>query len=152
MTTDSYGTKELFLTKTRIVDMCGKFWQYVVKTIKNLPRNKISFEEFERIINKIKTLRELDESLANIAYKYSRDTKDDFEIMLPSCLEDDVITLLEYIYDDRVNGWISYWIYELEFGEKYREGTITLNGKDIRLKTARDLWEVLITEDMLRNE
>lgn len=152
MTTDSYGTKELFLTKTRIVDMCGKFWQYVVKTIKNLPRNKISFEEFERIINKIKTLRELDESLANIAYKYSRDTKDDFEIMLPSCLEDDVITLLEYIYDDRENGWISYWIYELEFGEKYREGTITLNGKDIRLKTARDLWEVLITEDMLRNE
>ena len=130
------------------IDSCGKCWQYAVKTIKNLPRNKISFEEFERILNKIKTFHELDESLANIAYKYSRDTKDDFEIMVPSCLEDEVITLLEYIYNDRDNGWISYWIYDLEFGEKYHEGTITLDGKDIRLKTARDLWE-LITEEML---
>jgi hypothetical protein len=42
--------------------------------------------------------------------------------------------------------WIDYWIYELECGKKYRTGSITQDGKPIKLKTIADLYALLKKE------
>lgn len=59
-----------------------------------------------------------------------------------------MIKLLSIIMEDE-SGWISYFIYELEFGEKYEDGDITATDKDgkeviIPMKTIDDLYQVLI--------
>lgn len=42
--------------------------------------------------------------------------------------------------------WIDYWLYELESGAKYRTGSITQDGKPIKLKTIADLYALLKKE------
>ena len=42
--------------------------------------------------------------------------------------------------------WIDYWLYELECGAKYRTGSITQDGKPIKLKTIADLYALLKKE------
>lgn len=59
-----------------------------------------------------------------------------------------MIKLLSIIMEDE-SGWISYFIYELEFGEEYEDGDITATDKDgkevmIPMKTTDDLYQVLI--------
>jgi len=40
--------------------------------------------------------------------------------------------------------WISYFCWELDFGKKWKPGTIEdENGKDIKLQTVEDLWVIL---------
>jgi len=58
-----------------------------------------------------------------------------------------IVQLLQESMNDKEE-WISYWIYELEFGSKWRKGTITdKNKKDIKLQTAEDLYSYLIKEN-----
>ena len=40
--------------------------------------------------------------------------------------------------------WISYWIYDLEFGDKWKEGAVTDNDVDVKMKTVEDLYAVLM--------
>ena len=59
-----------------------------------------------------------------------------------------MINLLSIIMEDE-SGWISYFVYELEFGEKYEDGDITATDKDgkeviIPMKTIEDLYQVLV--------
>jgi len=42
--------------------------------------------------------------------------------------------------------WIEYWLYELECGEKYKAGSITQDGKYIKLSTISDLYALLEKE------
>jgi hypothetical protein len=42
--------------------------------------------------------------------------------------------------------WIDYWLYELECGEKYKAGSITQDGKYIKLRTISDLYALLKKE------
>ena len=42
--------------------------------------------------------------------------------------------------------WIEYWLYELECGAKYQTGSITQDGKPIKLKTIADLYALLKKE------
>jgi hypothetical protein len=42
--------------------------------------------------------------------------------------------------------WIEYWICELECGKKYRTGSVTYDGKPIKLKTIADLYALLKKE------
>ena len=42
-------------------------------------------------------------------------------------------------------GWIGYFMYELDWGATWKEGTITnKDGTDIKLATIEDLYEILI--------
>lgn len=53
--------------------------------------------------------------------------------------------LAELTYDS--SDWISYYIYELNWGESWKEGMVTdKNGKDIPLKTTKDLYNLLLEE------
>ena len=38
---------------------------------------------------------------------------------------------------------LDYFLYELDCGKKWKSGTITIDGKDIKLRNAEDLWEMI---------
>lgn len=55
------------------------------------------------------------------------------------------VSILEDIFNDTKNGWISYWIYELNYGKDYCEGcVISKEGSIIKLKTAENLYDLLM--------
>lgn len=86
-------------------------------------------------------------------FKIDRKCNDAFKIILPndytsgydnSFLLNQLIKILEIEFYDEGN-WIDYWIYELEFGEKYIDGCITDKNDDIiRMETVEELYEYLI--------
>ena len=61
-------------------------------------------------------------------------------------MEDYVLQLLEDIFED-VDGWIGYWLYDLEFGAKWAPGSIiNEKGESIKLQTKEDLYKLLISK------
>ena len=64
-------------------------------------------------------------------------------MMYPDC-SNALVDLLEVIMDDNEDEWISYFCYELDFGNEWCEGCCTdEKGNDIPLQTIDDLWNVL---------
>ena len=61
----------------------------------------------------------------------------DYSLVLNSLL-----LLLKEIFNDD-SGWIEYYIYELDYGKKYKEGCVTQNKKNIPLATPKDLYNLL---------
>ena len=61
---------------------------------------------------------------------------------------DDVIFLLDKIFkQDTYESWISYFVYELGFGKKYKNGCATeADGTNIDLNSADKLYDFLIKE------
>ena len=58
--------------------------------------------------------------------------------------QDLCIELLGKIFHD-VDGWISYWIYDLGYGKEYKHGMVTdVNGTNVPLKTPEDLYHLLV--------
>ena len=55
-----------------------------------------------------------------------------------------MIKLLSEIFKDEEEGWINYYIYELEFGKRWKPGYIIDNGRDIKMETPGDLYDYLI--------
>ena len=62
--------------------------------------------------------------------------------------ESKVIELLEYIMDD-TNHWISYFIYDLDFGNKHEIGNTFWNdnGEPIPLGTPEELYNFLMEKN-----
>lgn len=65
----------------------------------------------------------------SIVYPYSR-----YEVQM--------VKVLENVFND-VSGWISYFIYELDFGRQWKPGTVTEDGKDVPLSTPEELYNML---------
>ena len=57
-------------------------------------------------------------------------------------IENEITKYLKAQFDDKFD-WISYWMWELNFGENWKPGTVTENGNDVPLKTIDDLWNLL---------
>ena len=57
-------------------------------------------------------------------------------------IENEITKYLKSQFNDKCD-WISYWMWELNFGENWKPGTVTENGNDIPLKTIDDLWNLL---------
>lgn len=57
-----------------------------------------------------------------------------------------VVDLLELATNDTENGWIAYWLYELNCGKDYKDGCVTKGGENIPLKSQLDLWNLLVSE------
>ena len=82
--------------------------------------------------------------------EHDKECNNAFQTILPSdsisgyhnILEGELIYIWEQLLKDK-SDWISYYIYELDFGERYEEGMITEDGKNIPLKTVDDLWNIL---------
>jgi len=81
----------------------------------------------------------------NNAHNALRKLDPDFGGLYLGRVENLVLDILTTVMNDKKNGWIIYYIYELDCGKKYHKGcVISKNGKNIKLKTFTDLYNILI--------
>lgn len=106
----------------------------------------LDYEEFEKHILSIQRVFKLQDDMSNLTHNYNNECGDMIEFFFPT-LVDNVVELLTKATKDEENGWISYWLYELDCGEKYHDGSVTsADNQIIKLKTIQDLWNVLIED------
>ena len=119
-----------------------------VKRIKTISANasdaeietilSITFDTFERCIKQIKQCFEFFDGL----YALGIDT---MELPLDRVC-DDLVDLLETAMGDTRNHWISFFIYNMDFGNRADAVTVMDNGKEISLSSTRELWNLLVHE------
>lgn len=98
----------------------------------------ITFDTFKRCIKRIQQGAEFFDSL----YALGIDTAG-----VPSDrICDELINLLEITMSDTRNCWISFFIYNMDFGNRADEVTVMDNGKEISLSNTRELWDLLVHE------
>lgn len=102
--------------------------------------NYYNREEFIKVISRIQMLEKF---YVNIN-KFFIDNEVDGRIAGWPNLEAELVGALSRMYEDD-DDWISYFCYEIWFGEAYTPGSITAaDGDDIPLANAGDLWDLLI--------
>lgn len=69
-----------------------------------------------------------------------------FEDTTIGCMKDDLLPLdiLKCVMHDEENGWIDYWIWELDWGRRWAPGTVLDHGIDAPLATSEQLYNFLI--------
>jgi hypothetical protein len=84
-------------------------------------------------------------------YEHDQKCSDAMEVIFPNdfisgydnhWLTNKLVELLENNMNDSEE-WISYFLYELDFGKKWKPGTVTEGDKDIPLRNAEDLYDLL---------
>ena len=98
----------------------------------------ITFNTFERCIERIKQYFEFSDSL----YALGIDT---MEMPLDRVC-DDLVDLLETAMSDTRNHWISFFIYNMDFGSRADVVIVMDSGKKISLSNTRELWDLLVHE------
>ena len=114
-------------------------------------KSTLSFEQFNQAITEIVRYIKLDNAVSDLFNRYSKETNFNMEFPYPLALITTAVTVLEIAAGDEANGWISYWLFELNCGEDYHDGTVTENGKIVPLKTTKDLWNMLCSEQEALN-
>ena len=119
-----------------------------VKRIKTISANasdaeietilSITFDTFERCIKQIKQCFEFFDGL----YALGIDT---MELPLDRVC-DDLVDLLETAMSDTRNHWISFFIYNMDFGSRADAVIVMDKGKKISLSNTRELWDLLVHE------
>jgi len=99
----------------------------------------ISKEKFIVYINKIKELRDIYDAINEAGSKLEMFTIYDTEY------ESLIVNILQDTFDDK-DDWIGYFIYELDFGDKWEEGCVINNGVDMSLRNAGELYDILVGE------
>jgi hypothetical protein len=104
-------------------------------------------EKFVEIINEIQELHKYEEDLYVLNRRY-KNYEVDFQF---PTLEDIVVRLLEEIFqcriDEHIGSDISYFIYDLNFGQDWEPGMIIdKDGNDIDHSTAEKLYDYLMKE------
>lgn len=106
---------------------------------------KMTKEQFISSIEAIKEQYENDEKITKALNIIQPDSFNSFNGGI--VLVNHLIQLLVDLTNDK-NSWIEYFIYELDFGEKYKEGCATYVDKTpIDLSTAGTLFDFLIKEE-----
>ena len=101
----------------------------------------ITLEQFKSALSDIKRFQEAEDSINDGFKKLGQDSR----IMITEP-ESVVVRLLEAIFNDR-GEWISYFLYQLDWGKKYEDGCITdIDGSFIRLSTIEELYNFLVKE------
>ena len=102
----------------------------------------ITKDEFVAIVNEIEQVHKYSDSLNTFFHKNNVQGY----LFQPNCTET-ALRLLHLIFkSEDTDEWISYFCYELDFGRKYKEGIVKdKDGADIKLQTAEDLYELLIS-------
>lgn len=100
----------------------------------------LSKEKFVKYIKDIQTVVEYESGLYDFLTKH----KVGGYIFQPNCI-DTVIDLLNTIFGESDNdGWINYFVWELNFGKEYKDGMVlNSESKPIRLDTAERLYDFL---------
>lgn len=85
-------------------------------------------------------------------YEHDRKCSEAFQVILPDdhvslydnhILTNQLIKILVELTNDDQGEWIDYYIYELNFGEKWKEYKVMVKGKYFKLETPEELWELL---------
>lgn len=108
----------------------------------------IDKKEFVDIINKLKEVNDFVDETNDRARKLNDATISDFfnAISLSISHENIVVKLLEKMFND--NDIISWWLYELDYGRRYRKGCFQDGkGKNINISTPEKLYDYLTKED-----
>lgn len=103
-------------------------------------------EKFVEIIEKLKKTNDFVDEVNDKARKLDDAIISDFfnASSLSISHESIVVELLENMFDTDIINW---WIYELDYGRKYKEGCIQdCNGKNIDLSTVEKLYDYLVKE------
>lgn len=100
----------------------------------------ITKNNFIKYINKIKELREIEDNLNSAGTKLV-----EFHISFAE-YEQLIVDILEDAFDDQKFNWVSYFIYELDFGSEWCQGCIEMNGEDVFLSNASELYDLLVSE------
>ena len=96
----------------------------------------ISFEQFDRYINILRNDNDFINRATDLLH-----TDFFFENYQSIGL---AVELLSVMFDDLDADWIGYWVFELDFGERYKDGSVTdENGTLIPLRTTRELYDFL---------
>lgn len=106
----------------------------------------ISKEKFVEIINRLRDYKELQHAIDSLFENYIDNKEMDFMNAGSICIghESVVVYLLEKMFDTDM---ISYFIYELEYGEKYKAGCVLdANMREIDLSTAEKLYDYLVQD------
>lgn len=100
----------------------------------------LSKEEFVKCIKDVKFVIDYEDGLNDHFKKY----KVDGYIYPPNCIETVGDLLYKIFGEADKDEWISYFMWELDFGKKYKDGIILdSEGKNIRLDTAEKLYDFL---------
>ena len=107
----------------------------------------ISKKEFVEIINKLKQVNDFVEETNNNARKLHDVIVSDFfnASSLSISHENIVVKLLENMFNDD-DGIIGWWLYELDYGGKFRKGCFSDENGDIDVSTAEKLYDYLYNE------
>lgn len=105
----------------------------------------LTYEEFKKHIDAMIDTAAFQDGIGDLVRAYNTKQNDQVSLLLPSLITN-VVELLERIMGDKYE-WISYWVWELDFGKEYRAGCVTdKNGQDIKLESAHDLYRFLEQE------
>lgn len=107
--------------------------------------NGLTFAQFDRCLRECKSLWDMEDAVAKAMDRHAKEFGDLAEFYLPTQMST-VITLLATLMHD-VDDWISYFCYELNFGDYEDENAITrFDGTPIPLHTTRQLWNLLVED------
>jgi hypothetical protein len=106
----------------------------------------IDFKTFDNAIKSIKEYFDTNDKLTKLLK---------VEGIISANVMSNIIEFIEVAFNDK-SKWIDYYIYDLDFGKKYKPGCVSIKESektiDIKLKTAKDLYNLLIDNYNKSNE
>ncbi len=106
----------------------------------------ISKEQFCKIVERLRDYNDLQNKIQDL-FKDNIDNQEmDFMSAGSICVghETIVVQLLENMFND-VNT-LTYWMYECDYGRKFKIGMMSVDGIDIDLTTPEKLYDYLVKE------
>lgn len=103
--------------------------------------NILSYDEFNKVMSSVVNEIRFQDKI----YEAVRGVGDDGEYFRNTPTVDATLMLLNKIFkDDSEYPIIDYWVYELDCGDDWKQGTVTNDdGNDIKLETISDLYDEL---------
>jgi len=99
----------------------------------------ISYDKFNHYMTKLQEFEDIENDIDKALNRLSPD----FGGFFLGEIKNEYLSMLKELTHDKYND-IAYFIYDLEYGSKWKVGTITTkDGKDIKLSTIKDLYDYL---------
>jgi hypothetical protein len=98
----------------------------------------MTYKTFESLIKRLLEIRRDEENLNKALKQFSPD----FNYLCFSKQEDLIIDCLKAAMNDEFD-YICYWLYELNAGKDAKKDSIRKGGKNIPIRTIKDLYNIL---------
>lgn len=104
--------------------------------------NGLTFSKFKQTLEKMKDISDAEDTINKLCIDLNRKHKECSQTGHLPDMASDVVYLLEIILDDKA-GWISYWVWEKDFGRREDLKAYEQDDTEIPLNTIEDLWTLL---------